>query len=213
MRAVWRTRVTLARHAFSLPVQVHAVSRFKKTDFQLSALFSSHAHRMTDESLHVLLAGDISSPCAPSGGHASPLPTMHSSSRTNAHGYRGAENKPPAFDAVFSPCTPPGGRISLLCCLLATFSPLARHMADACVHPRPPCILLSRVYAHGYRGSKNKPPAFYPVFSPRVSRRTNLSIMLLAGNVFSPCAPSGGRTRSPSPAMHSPFPRKRTRVS
>ena len=142
-----------------------------------------------------------------------PCPPCILPSRTNTRRYRGAENKPPAFDAVFSPCTPPGGRISLLCCLLATFSPLARHMADACVHPRPPCILPSRANAHGCRDSENKSPAFYPVSSPRVSRRTNLSIMLLAGNVFSPCAPSGGRTRSPSPAMHSPFPRKRTRVS
>ncbi len=168
---------------------------------------------MTDESLHVLLAGDVPSPCAPSAGHASPLPAMHSPfphkhtqvSRRRKQASRFRCCFLPMHAArrtnlsimllagnVFSPCTPHGGRI---------------------VHPRPPCILLSRVYAHGCRDSENKSPAFYPVFSPRVSRRTNLSIMLLAGNVFSPCAPSGGRMRSPLPAMHSPFPRIRTRVS
>ena len=100
-----------------------------------------------------------------------------------------------------------------MCCLLATSPLLARRLADM-RHPCPPCIPLPRTKRTRVSRRRKQASRFRCCFLPmHAARRPNLSIMLLAGNVFSPCTPHGGRMRSPSPAMHSPFPRIRTRVS
>ena len=167
---------------------------------------------MTDESLHVLLAGDVPSPCAPSAGHASPLPAMHSPfphkhtqvSRRRKQASRFRCCFLPMHAArrtnlsimllagnVFSPCTPHGGRM--------------RSPSPAMHSPFP--RIRTRVSRFKKQASR-----FLSCFLP-ARLPADESLMLLAGNVFSPCAPSGGRMRSPLPAMHSPFPRIRTRVS
>ena len=178
-----------------LPAQTHTGIAAQKTSLPLSMLFSPHARRPADESLLCYVA------CwqrflplhATWRTHAFTLARHAFSLPAQTHTGVVIQKISLPLLILFSPRASPGRRISLLCCLLATFPSHARRPADARVHPRSPCILPSRANAHGYRDSENKSPAFNPVFSPRVSRQTNLSIMLLVGNVFSPCTPPCGR--------------------
>ena len=69
----------------------------------LLVTFPSLAHRMANESLHMLFADDLSSPCAPSGGHASSSLAMHSPFPCKCMRYRGSKKQTSSFQRCFLP--------------------------------------------------------------------------------------------------------------